>query len=148
MRVREFHTWSEGERCRSEVAEAVAGDEAVEGGDEEEEEEGFNIRIMVLPNTSLVNHKPCVRCTLYLFVTLFSEVGSFVHPCEEDLVCKGSIEKVPYFNAPIYLENKSQIGKVDEIFGPMHSYVKTLCFECVCCSVSCFSTVLLCETAS
>ncbi|CAI8013487.1 H/ACA ribonucleoprotein complex subunit 1 [Geodia barretti] len=51
-----------------------------------------------------------------------TEVGSFVHPCEEDLVCKGSIEKVPYFNAPIYLENKSQIGKVDEIFGPMNSY--------------------------
>ena len=46
-----------------------------------------------------------------------------MHPCEEDLVCKGSIEKVPYFNAPIYLENKSQIGKVDEIFGPMNSYV-------------------------
>ena len=52
-----------------------------------------------------------------------------MHPCEEDLVCKGSIEKVPYFNAPIYLENKSQIGKVDEIFGPMNSYVR-LCFFC------------------
>lgn len=86
---------------------------------------------MALPNTSLVNHVSGVHY-VYLFVTLFSEVGSFVHPCEEDLVCKGSIEKVPYFNAPIYLENKSQIGKVDEIFGPMHSYVKTLCFECVC----------------
>ena len=55
---------------------------------------------------------------------LFSiEVGSFMHACEEDLVCKGSIEKVPYFNAPIYLENKSQIGKVDEIFGPINGYV-------------------------
>ena len=51
------------------------------------------------------------------------EVGCFMHPCEEDLVCKSSIEKVPYFNAPIYLENKSQIGKVDEIFGPMNGYV-------------------------
>ena len=46
-----------------------------------------------------------------------------MHPCEEDLVCKASIERVPYFNAPIYLENKSQIGKVDEIFGPMNAYV-------------------------
>ena len=46
-----------------------------------------------------------------------------MHACEEDLVCKGSIEKVPYFNAPIYLENKSQIGKVDEIFGPINGYV-------------------------
>ena len=51
-----------------------------------------------------------------------------MHPCEEDLVCKGSIEKVPYFNAPIYLENKSQIGKVDEIFGPMNSYVRFFFF--------------------
>ena len=50
-------------------------------------------------------------------------MGAFVHSCEEDLVVKGSIEKVPYFNAPIYLENKSQVGKVDEIFGPMNSYV-------------------------
>lgn len=47
-----------------------------------------------------------------------------MHPCEEDLVCKGSIEKVPYFNAPIYLANKSQVGKVDEIFGPMNEYVR------------------------
>lgn len=46
-----------------------------------------------------------------------------MHACEEDLVCKSSIEKVPYFNAPIYLENKSQIGKIDEIFGPMNDYV-------------------------
>ncbi|KAG6484717.1 hypothetical protein ZIOFF_053240 [Zingiber officinale] len=29
-------------------------------------------------------------------------------------------EKMPYFNAPIYLENKTQIGKVDEIFGPIN----------------------------
>jgi len=25
--------------------------------------------------------------------------------------------QIPYFNAPIYLENKSDVGKVDEIFG-------------------------------
>ena len=31
-------------------------------------------------------------------------------------------EKVPYFNAPIYLENKQQVGKVDEIFGPVKDY--------------------------
>lgn len=29
-------------------------------------------------------------------------------------------EKIPYFNAPIYLQNKTQIGKVDEIFGPIN----------------------------
>lgn len=29
-------------------------------------------------------------------------------------------EKVPWFNAPIYLQNKSVIGKVDEILGPIN----------------------------
>ncbi len=29
-------------------------------------------------------------------------------------------EKVPYFNAPIYLQNKTPIGKVDEILGPIN----------------------------
>ena len=46
-----------------------------------------------------------------------------MHSCEGDLVCKSSNDKVPYFNAPIYLENKSQIGKVDEIFGQVSSHV-------------------------
>ena len=38
-------------------------------------------------------------------------------------MCKCTNEKIPYFNAPIYLENKSQIGKVDDIFGPMTDFV-------------------------
>ena len=28
------------------------------------------------------------------------------------MLIEGILEKVPYFNAPIYLENKTQIGKV------------------------------------
>ena len=35
--------------------------------------------------------------------------GAFSHPCQEDLVVKSTIEDVPYFNAPIYLENKQQV---------------------------------------
>ncbi|XP_073689103.1 H/ACA ribonucleoprotein complex subunit 1, partial [Garra rufa] len=51
-------------------------------------------------------------------------LGEFVHPCEDDIVCKCVAEdnKVPYFNAPVYLENKEQIGKVDEIFGPLRDF--------------------------
>ncbi|GFY99865.1 H/ACA ribonucleoprotein complex, subunit Gar1/Naf1 protein [Actinidia rufa] len=37
-----------------------------------------------------------------------------------DAVTKLTNEKVPYFNAPIYLQNMTQIGKVDEIFGPIN----------------------------
>lgn len=32
------------------------------------------------------------------------------------------MEDVPYFNAPIYLANKQQIGKIDEIFGTYSDY--------------------------
>ncbi|CAK6968287.1 H/ACA ribonucleoprotein complex subunit 1 [Scomber scombrus] len=51
-------------------------------------------------------------------------VGEFMHPCEDDVVCKCTTDenKVPYFNAPIYLENKEQIGKVDEIFGQLRDF--------------------------
>ena len=57
------------------------------------------------------------------------EMGVFLHACEGDLVCKASIDKVPYFNAFIFKENKEQIGKIDEILGTindMHFTVKLL----------------------
>lgn len=54
-----------------------------------------------------------------------------MHPCEDDLVCKCKTEenRVPYFNAPVYLDNKEQIGKVDEIFGQLTDFVsfKNMC---------------------
>ncbi|PVV04244.1 hypothetical protein BB560_001265 [Smittium megazygosporum] len=53
------------------------------------------------------------------------ELGTVMHDCEGEMVCKSSIEKVPYFNAPVFLQNKSQIGKVDEIFGPINQ----VCFS-------------------
>ncbi|CAN1271829.1 Putative H/ACA ribonucleoprotein complex subunit 1-like protein 1, partial [Linum perenne] len=49
-----------------------------------------------------------------------AEVSKFVHACEGDAVTKLTNEKIPYFNAPIFLQNKTQIGKVDEIFGPIN----------------------------
>ncbi|KAM0025173.1 putative H/ACA ribonucleoprotein complex, subunit Gar1/Naf1 [Helianthus debilis subsp. tardiflorus] len=48
------------------------------------------------------------------------EVSSFVHACEGDAFTKLTNEKIPYSNAPTYLQNKTQIGKVDEIFGPIN----------------------------
>ena len=48
-----------------------------------------------------------------------------MHPCEDMIVLKSTNkETVPFFNAPIYLENKQQVGKVDEIFGPIRDYVR------------------------
>ncbi len=33
---------------------------------------------------------------------------------------------MPYFNGPIYLENKTQVGKVEEIFGPINASYFTI----------------------
>lgn len=63
-----------------------------------------------------------------LLIFLSAALGEFMHPCEDDIVCKCTTEenKVPYFNAPVYLENKEQIGKVDEIFGQLRDFVSFL----------------------
>ena len=64
--------------------------------------------------------------------------GKFVHAVEGELFCAGTDPKhVPYFNAPILyvvqslcadlsLENKTQIGKVDEILGPINEVYFTI----------------------
>lgn len=53
-------------------------------------------------------------------------LGIMDYPCQDDLVCKVQIDDVPYFNAPIFLENKEQIGKIDEIFGTIRDYSVTI----------------------
>ncbi|MCD9643399.1 hypothetical protein HAX54_030848 [Datura stramonium] len=47
----------------------------------------------------------------------FREISSFVQTCEGDAVKKLTNEKISYYNTPIYLQNKTQLEKVDEIFG-------------------------------
>ena len=49
-------------------------------------------------------------------------LGNMSHTCQDDLVVKVSQTDVPYFNAPIYLKNKQQIGEIDEIFGTLRDY--------------------------
>ncbi|KAF1744300.1 hypothetical protein MXB_4669 [Myxobolus squamalis] len=58
-----------------------------------------------------------------------TEVGKYIHSCEGDIVVHASINKIPYFNASIFLENKVAIGKVDEIFGAINDYVFILKFN-------------------
>ena len=64
-------------------------------------------------------------CVLLMgfFDLVCSEVSTFMHGCEGDAVTKLTNEKIPFFNAPIYLQNMTQIGKVDEIFGPINEAV-------------------------
>jgi rRNA processing protein Gar1 len=37
-------------------------------------------------------------------------MGKFVHDCENEMFCESINTKIPYFNAPIYLENKVYIA--------------------------------------
>ena len=55
-----------------------------------------------------------------------TELGTFLHASEADMVFKSTNEKIPYFNAPAFLENKQKIGKVDEIFGPINEVMFTV----------------------
>ncbi|OAP58976.1 H/ACA ribonucleoprotein complex subunit 1 [Fonsecaea erecta] len=54
------------------------------------------------------------------------EMGTFMHATEGEMVCESVNAKIPYFNAPIYLENKTTIGKVDEILGPINQVYFTI----------------------
>ena len=62
----------------------------------------------------------------YLLISLRLEMGEFMHACEGDLVCKATNDKVPFTNAFIFNEQKAQIGKVDEVLGPM---TEVVCFH-------------------
>ncbi len=42
-----------------------------------------------------------------------------MHEAEGEMVCRLTNAMIPYFNAGVYLENKSKIGKVEEVFGPI-----------------------------
>lgn len=53
-------------------------------------------------------------------------LGHFLHASEGDMLCLSTNPKIPYFNAPIYLENKTQIGKVDEILGAINQVMFTV----------------------
>eukprot|EP00977_Amphora_coffeiformis_P011213 scaffold2688_cov157-Amphora_coffeaeformis.AAC.5 len=55
------------------------------------------------------------------------EAGAVAHEVESELLCKWTLtDKVPYFNAGIYLQNKRKIGKVDEILGKVSELLFTI----------------------
>lgn len=54
--------------------------------------------------------------------TCSTQGGATTSPCHA-IPCLAL--QIPYFNAPIFLENKTQIGKVEEILGPINNVVCT-----------------------
>jgi len=57
------------------------------------------------------------------------ELGVFMHTCEDELVCRSTHDKIPHFSAPIYLQNKNKIGRIDEILGPINEVYFTVKLE-------------------
>jgi len=49
-----------------------------------------------------------------------------MHACEGDMVVKATLDRVPQFNAFMYLHDKTQIGKIDEIFGALNDMMFTV----------------------
>jgi hypothetical protein len=50
-----------------------------------------------------------IKCLVHFPEKSFSngpEMGAFMHSCEGDMLYESTNTKIPYFNAPIYLENK------------------------------------------
>ncbi|GKT81777.1 H/ACA ribonucleoprotein complex subunit 1 [Colletotrichum tofieldiae] len=54
------------------------------------------------------------------------EMGKFMHACEGEMVCESINPKVPHFNAQIFLENKTAVGKIDEVLGPINQVYFTI----------------------
>ena len=54
------------------------------------------------------------------------EMGTFMHACEGEMVCESINPKIPHFNAQIFLENKTAVGKVDEVLGPINQVYFTI----------------------
>lgn len=51
-------------------------------------------------------------------------LGAYLYPCGDDIVfkCTADKNKVLYFSAPVYLESKEQISKVDDICGQFRDF--------------------------
>lgn len=65
------------------------------------------------------------RCVFY-GIAFYAELGAVMHDAEGEIVCRLTHSMIPYFNAGIYLENKSKIGKVEEVFGPVNKVYFTI----------------------
>lgn len=75
---------------------------------------GGDAQVVVVSNSRTLGPLPKSLVSLndgiLLFVLLadfcYAEMGKFMHATEGEMVCESVNAKIPYFNAPIYLENK------------------------------------------
>ncbi|KXH50867.1 H/ACA ribonucleoprotein complex subunit 1 [Colletotrichum simmondsii] len=90
---------------------------------------GFQNRDMGPPATILgmFSHLAAVLSRESILIGNFGiEMGKFMHACEGEMICESINPKVPHFNAQIFLENKTAVGKVDEVLGPINQVYFTI----------------------
>ena len=47
-----------------------------------------------------------------------------MHSAEDNqLLCKATAARVPWYRKMVYLENKAEVGTVDEVLGPVAEFV-------------------------
>ena len=52
-----------------------------------------------------------------------TKIGTVMYPAEDNtLLCKSTIDRVPFFNKAATLESGGEIGKIDEILGPINDF--------------------------
>ncbi|VDO03852.1 unnamed protein product [Rodentolepis nana] len=51
----------------------------------------------------------------------YAEIGYVAIKCPKEVVCKLTHKDIPYFNAPVYNEKHTEIGKVDDVLGRVDS---------------------------
>ena len=53
-----------------------------------------------------------------------TEVGEVMNSCEgNQLLCKATVPKVPWFSKSVSLEGGGEIGRIDEILGPVTQHM-------------------------
>nr|CDS33053.1 H:ACA ribonucleoprotein complex subunit [Hymenolepis microstoma] len=51
----------------------------------------------------------------------YAEIGEVTLRCPKEVLCKLTHKDIPYFNAPVYNEKHTEIGKVDDVLGRIDS---------------------------
>lgn len=51
----------------------------------------------------------------------YVDIGHVTLRCPKEVVCKLTHKDIPYFNAPVYNEKHTEIGKIDDVLGRVDS---------------------------
>ena len=68
-----------------------------------------------------------------------------MHQSENDMVCRMTSKRIPKFNTKVYFQNISEIGKIDDVFGPINEVVRIAVLRIAVLRVAVLSLRFLCQ---